>query len=218
MKKIILFCAVFFLSFSLLNAQTTEVEKWTIRGDEYYDAKDYQNAIKAYTQVINIRLEEEERVKERAKANARAMNRDIYQFNRTWTGLEINAYLYRGKSYYRMKNYDAAIEDYLVVRDNYDPNFYQIYVSLGDAYGANMDYENARINYKKYVEKKPSSESVGFNVDKTNTADMWFCAVLWEKKLLSDDQKYEKWLNEIVNKNSVTLHEIESFYKKNRGW
>ena len=44
MKKIILFCAVFFLSFSLLNAQTTEVEKWTIRGDEYYDAKDYQNA------------------------------------------------------------------------------------------------------------------------------------------------------------------------------
>ena len=218
MKKIILFCAVFFISFSLLNAQTTEVEKWTIRGDEYYDAKDYQNAIKAYTQVINIRLEEEERVKERAKANARAMNRDIYQFNRTWTGLEINAYLYRGKSYYRMKNYDAAIEDYLVVRDNYDPNFYQIYVSLGDAYGANMDYENARINYKKYVEKKPSSESVGFNVDKTNTADMWFCAVLWEKKLLSDDQKYEKWLNEIVNKNSVTLHEIESFYKKNRGW
>ena len=218
MKKIILLCTVFFLSLNLLNAQTTEVEKWTIRGDEYYKEKDYQNAIKAYTQVINIRLEEEERVKERAKANARAMNRDIYQFNRTWTGLEINAYLYRGKSYYRMKNYDAAIEDYLVVRDNYDPNFYQIYVSLGDAYGANMDYENARINYKKYVEKKTSSESVGFNVDKTNTADMWFCAVLWEKKLLSDDQKYEKWLNEIVNKNSVTLHEIESFYKKNRGW
>ena len=57
MKKIILFCAVFFLSFSLLNAQTTEVEKWTIRGDEYYDAKDYQNAIKAYTQVEESNIE-----------------------------------------------------------------------------------------------------------------------------------------------------------------
>lgn len=218
MKKIILFCAVFFLSFSLLNAQTTEVEKWTIRGDEYYDAKDYQNAIKAYTQVINIRLEEERIAKERAQANARAMNRDIFQFNRTWTGLEINAYLYRGRSYYRIKNYDAAIADYLVVKKNYDPNFYHIYVYLGDAYGANMDYENAYINYKTYIEKKPSSDSIGFNVNKSNTADMWFCAALWEKKLLSDNPKYENWLNEITKKNSVSLYEIESFYKKNRGW
>lgn len=43
-----------------LYAQITEVEKWSIRGDEYYKNRDYANAIKAYTQVIELRLKEED--------------------------------------------------------------------------------------------------------------------------------------------------------------
>ena len=64
----------------------------------------------------------------------------------------------------------------------------------------------------------PADKSVSFSVDKSNKADMWFCAVLLEQKRLSDDSKYEKWLKEIIEENNITLAEIESFYKKNRGW
>lgn len=218
MKKKILLFLLFSLFISFLNAQTSEIEKYTIMGDEYYNEKNYENAIKAYTRVIDIRLAEENAKERQAKERAKAMNRDIYQFSRTWTGYEINAYLYRGKSYYRLKNYDAAIDDYLIVKNNYDPSYYPIFVSLGDAYGAKGDYENACINYRKYIERKPSTESINFNVDKSNFADMYFCAVLWEKKLLSSDSKYENWLKEITSKNTVSLAEIESFYKKNRKW
>jgi tetratricopeptide (TPR) repeat protein len=160
-----------------LNAQTTEIEKWAIRGEEYYEKRDYINAINAYSQVIDLRLKEESEAQERAKA--RATNPVFYTFNRTWTGTEINAYWQRGRSYYRLKNYDAAIADYLVVEKNYDgPNSYHIYVSLGDAYGAKKDYNNAASYYRKYVEKKPGNELINFNVDKTDPADMWFCAII----------------------------------------
>lgn len=199
-----------------LYAQITDVEKWSIRGDEYYEDHDYVNAIKAYTQVIDLRLKEEDEAQQRAKA--RATNPDFYFFNRTWTGIEINAYLQRGRSYNRLKNYDAAIADYTVVAENYDPDFYYIYVYLGDAYGAKGDFTNAASWWKKYIEKKPGTEAMNYNVDKSYPADMWFCATLWEKKLLSDDSKYEKWIQEICNNNHVTRAEIEAFYKKNRGW
>ena len=148
MKKIMLFSALFLTYINLLAAQPTDVEKWLIKGNEYYDQKEYNKAIEAYTQVINIRLNEEKAAEERAKKQS--ANRDFYSFRRTWTGKEITAYLYRGKSYYKIKNYDAAIKDYLVVKKNYDPSYYQIYVSLGDAYGANGQYNEAYINYKKY--------------------------------------------------------------------
>ena len=196
MKKIMLFSALFLTYINLLAAQPTDVEKWLIKGNEYYDQKEYNKAIEAYTQVINIRLNEEKAAEERAKKQS--ANRDFYSFRRTWTGKEITAYLYRGKSYYKIKNYDAAIKDYLVVKKNYDPSYYQIYVSLGDAYGANGQYNEAYINYKKYVEQKPSSSSINFTVDKKNPADMWFCAVLLEKKELTDEEKYDKWLKEIT--------------------
>lgn len=201
-----------------LYAQITDVEKWSIRGDEYYENQDYENAIKAYTQVIDLRLKEEDEVQQKAKARARATNSDFYSFNRTWTGIEVNAYLQRGRSYYRLKNYDAAIADYKVVAENYDPDFYPIYVSLGDAYGAKGDFTNASLWWKKYIETKPGTESINYNVDKSYPSDMWFCATLWEKKLLSDDSKYDKWIQEICNKNHVTRTEIETFYKRNRGW
>lgn len=216
MKKIMLFSALFLTYINLLAAQPTDVEKWLIKGNEYYDQKEYNKAIEAYTQVINIRLNEEKAAEERAKKQS--ANRDFYSFRRTWTGKEITAYLYRGKSYYKIKNYDAAIKDYLVVKKNYDPSYYQIYVSLGDAYGANGQYNEAYINYKKYVEQKPSSSSINFTVDKKNPADMWFCAVLLEKKELTDEEKYDKWLKEITDKFPVTMEEIKSFWKENRGW
>lgn len=216
MKKIMLFSALFLTYINLLAAQPTDVEKWLIKGNEYYDQKEYNKAIEAYTQVINIRLNEEKAAEERAKKQS--ANRDFYSFRRTWTGKEITAYLYRGKSYYKIKNYDAAIKDYLVVKKNYDPSYYQIYVSLGDAYGANGQYNEAYINYKKYVEQKPSSASINFTVDKKNPADMWFCAVLLEKKELTDEEKYDKWLKEITDKSPVTMEEIKSFWKENRGW
>ena len=149
-----------------LYAQTTEVEKWSIRGDEYYEKRDYPNAIKAYSQVIDLRLKEENQAQERAKRNSK--NPDFYTYNRTWTGLEINAYLQRGRSYYRLKNYDAAIADHEVVRKNYDPGFYHIYVLLGDAYGAKGDYKNAASYYKTYVERMPGTEAMDYGVDKSN--------------------------------------------------
>lgn len=217
MKKLmlILFALGSFIG-TAVYAQPTEIEKWTIRGDEYYNSGDYTNAINAYTQVIEIRQKEEDVAFERAKRNS--YNKDIISFSRTWTGHEINAYLYRGRSYYKQKKYDEALADYEVVRQNYDPNFAYIYVCLGDTYGAKKDYENCSISYKKYIEKKSADESIGFSVDKSNKADMLFCAALWEKKLLSDDQKYEKWLTEICDKNKISRVEIESFYKQNRGW
>lgn len=201
---------------SLCFAQTTEVERYSIKGDDYYENRDYVNAIKAYTQVIELRLQEENEAEQKAKAQSR--NPDFYSFSRKWTGIEINAYLQRGRSYYRLKNYDAAIADYKVVAENYDPDFYHIYVSLGDSYGAKGDFTTAASYWKTYIEKKPGTEAVGYTVDKSSLADMWFCATLWEKKLLSDDPKYEKWIQEICNKNKITRNEIEAFYKKNRGW
>lgn len=216
LKKSVLVAVVYMAFFASLYAQTTDVEKWSIRGDEYYENRDYANAITAYTQVIDLRLKEEDEVEQRARA--RATNSDFYEFSRTWTGIEIDAYLQRGHSYYRLKNYDAAIADYKVVAENYDPNFYPIYVSLGDAYGAKGDFTNAVSNWKKYIENKPGTKVMSYNVDKSYPADMWFCATLWEKKLLSDDPKYEKWIQEICNNNHVTRAEIETFYKENRGW
>ena len=204
-------------SSSASQVKSEDVEKWYIRGTEYYEEKDFENAINAFTQVINIRLEEERISQEEAKARSR--NPDIYQFTRNWTVPEMNSYYYRGKCYYYLKNYDAAIADFLVCRNNVKSQYaYNYDVNIGDAYGAKKDYENAVKYYKYYVEGKPDSESINFKVDKTNPADMWFCAVLWEKNRLSGEQKYDKWLKEITEKNKVTLSEIEDFYKKNRGW
>lgn len=47
---------------------------------------------------------------------------------------------------------------------------------------------------------------------------MWFCVVLLEKKELTDEEKYDKWLKEITDKSPVTMEEIKSFWKENRGW
>lgn len=46
---------------------------------------------------------------------------------------------------------------------------------------------------------------------------MWFCATLWEKKLLSDDSKYEKWIQEICNNSRVTRAEHRNILQEEQG-
>jgi hypothetical protein len=67
--------------------------------------------------------------------------------------------------------------------------------------------------FGEYLERKSSDDSMDFAVDKLNLGDMYFCSILWEKKISTKEQKYEKWIQEICNKNSVTPTEIEAFYE-----
>jgi tetratricopeptide (TPR) repeat protein len=196
-----------------LYAQTT-MESWYLRGNEYYEKGDYTNAISAYSQAINS---EGGFVQTSRKAQANASGR-LMTSTHSWTGLEINAYLMRGRAYYRIKNYDAAITDFHIVAEKGPPDFYQINVPLGDAYGAKREYDKAVSYYEKYLKLKPADEPMTFTVDKSVPADMWFCTTLWKQKLLTNDPKYEKWIKEICDKNPVTRAQIAAFYKQNRGW
>jgi tetratricopeptide (TPR) repeat protein len=204
---------------AIVNAVNAQIIKdWYLKGNEYYDKRDYTNAISAYSQAINS---EGGYVEADRKAKAAAAHgREVYSYTvrHRWTGPEIDSYFNRGRVYYLIKNYDAAITDLETVANNCSPDFYQINAMLGDAYGAKKEYDKAVSYYEKYLELKSPDEPENFTVDKSNPADMWFCATLWRKNLLTHDPKYEKWIKEICDGNPVTRTEIEAFYQQNGGW
>jgi tetratricopeptide (TPR) repeat protein len=167
----------------------TTAEDWFNKADEYFKKDDYNNAIKAYNETLK---------------------RD---------NTNLNAYLFRGTSYYIIKNYDAAIADLNIVIEN-APDFPSAYVKRGDAYGAKGIYNKALTDYKEGLEL--GYDASYFGVDKSNKADMWFCGAVYMEILINrflgrNDAaaKYENSLKTVCDKNSVSRAEVEAFYRGN---
>ncbi|MDR1635997.1 MAG: tetratricopeptide repeat protein [Treponema sp.] len=197
-------------------------------GVKYFTEGNYVEAITKFTKAINhyeIRQEEHSKYAGEVFNSALAGNTSWNTFNIKNAVIissdHSNSYLMRGRAYYKINDYAAAISDYETLESlipeipaEHAP---RIYVHLGDAYGEMKGYNKAVWNYNKYLDLKNPNEPINYTVDKSYPADMWFCAVLWKKYILTNEQKYERWVQEICNKNPVTRAEIEAFYKKNRG-
>jgi tetratricopeptide (TPR) repeat protein len=205
-------------------------------GVKHLDKEEYTDAIATFSKVIThyeTRLKEyHEHVGDTFnKAILSGSTASMFIFNaNTKSGvLEstdlINSYFLRGHAYRDNKQYDEAILDYEMVErlipdirfkhliSQYYP---AVYASIGDAYGADEKYDKAASYYAEYLKQKPPDEPETFRVDTSNPSDMWFCAVLWKKKLSTKEAKYETWIQQICDRNEVTPAEIEAFYKQNR--
>jgi hypothetical protein len=169
----------------------TTEDEWFAKAGEYSNRGDYANAVTAYTETVK-----------RNSSN-------------------LNAYLFRGFSYFQLKNYDAAIADCDTVIKG-APDYPEVYMLRGDAYGAKGVYHKAAADYRTGFEKgyDPSS----FNVDKSSKADMWFCGAMYMEivtnRFLGKPAvvtAYENRLKTVCDKSGVTRAEVEAFYRQNIG-
>jgi hypothetical protein len=133
----------------------------------------------------------------------------------------LDAYLFRSFAYYQIKNYDAAIADCNAVIKG-APDFPNVYVVRGDAYGAKGIYHKAAADYQTGLAK--GYDPGRFAVDKSSKADMWFCGAMYMEiavnRFLGKSDvvtKYENWLKTACDKNSVSRAEVETFYRQNIG-
>jgi hypothetical protein len=133
----------------------------------------------------------------------------------------LNAYWFRSIAYFQLKNYDATIADCDTVIKS-APDFPNVYMARGDAYGAKGIYHKAAADYRTGLVK--GYDPAGYRVDKSSKADMWFCGALYMEiavnRFLGKSDvvtKYENWLKIACDKNGVTRAEVESFYRQNIG-
>jgi tetratricopeptide (TPR) repeat protein len=130
----------------------------------------------------------------------------------------LDAYLLRSFAYYQLKNYGAAIADCDTIIKG-APDFPNVYVVRGDAYGAKGIYHKAAADYRTGLAK--GYDPGGFRVDTSSKADMWFCGALYmeiavNRFLGTSDAvtTYENGLKAVCDKNNVTRAEVETFYRQ----
>jgi tetratricopeptide (TPR) repeat protein len=182
-----------------LSAQTTDV--WYIRGKEYYDQGDYTQAIEAFRKAIE-------------SATTRSPGQWGETVRTNWTTALVNTYLFIARAHHKIGNQDTAVSYLGVVAQRLAGESAPFQVGLGDTYGAIEEYDRAIPFWEKYLDMKSADEPIAYTVDKSYPADMWFCATLYKKATISGG-KYEKWLQDISDKNPVTRAEIEAFFKQN---
>jgi tetratricopeptide (TPR) repeat protein len=189
MKKIVfvIFC-LFVIVLSNTFGQTTASE-WLKKGDEYFQKKDYNNAIKAYTEVIK-----------RDSSN-------------------LNAYVSRGNSYSQIKNYDAAIADFNFIANEIPdfPNIYMIrgytYGEKGVYSKTLADYKKGLYlgyNINDFNVDKSSKSDMWF------CATIYMEELFYRFLGNSDSAtKLETILKIVCDKNNVSRAEVETFYRDN---
>ncbi|GHT67235.1 hypothetical protein FACS189452_04550 [Bacteroidia bacterium] len=184
-------------------------DDWFISGMDYYEEKNYEQAIKAFSEFIRISTPKQTSSNEKVQG--------WVQQTITPTANMIKAHHYRARSYMTINNYDAAIADCEQLLRYVNGGQVRVFalVNLGDCYGAKKEYEKAVQYWEEHLKLKPADEPIDYTVDKNNPSDMWFCATLWRLRYLGNDGKYNEWLNQICSQNPVTRAEIQEFYNKN---
>lgn len=157
-----------FLSLTLtLSAQT--FEELILKGDDYYAAKNYNEAIKQFTLAIALEPNFAKGYWFRADAN-----RELEQFDEAikdyTTALSIEPknpkfFKLRGDSYYDLKNYALAEKDYTKGIE-FDPKNATLWLYRGDCYLATKQKDKACPDYKKAQElgsrnAKPQAQKLG---------------------------------------------------------
>jgi len=151
-------------------------EAYNHRGVKYYKAKQYDNAIKYFSQVINL-----------TPPNANSAK---------WKEMDSEAHASRGTAYYRLKQYEKAIPDYdytIKVRPDYDaayfcrgmmylhldqydkaidnfnsvikltPDYHDVYHSRGLAYYWLKQYDKAITDFTMAIKAKPYDDDIYFS-------------------------------------------------------
>ena len=121
------------------------------RGDDYFDRKDYNRAIVAYTRAIELDPEYGLAYYNRGAAYHEKKNYDRAIADYT-KDIELNpkhtkAYNNRGVTYYRKRAYDSAIADFTKALE-LEPSFAVAYYNRGNAYNAQGNASQADADYK----------------------------------------------------------------------
>jgi len=223
MKKTITVIAfLFVVALSVTFGQTT-ADEWIKKADEFFEKKDYANAVTAYSEAIKRDNTNLNSYFGRGLSYHNLKNYDaaIADYNKVISGKPefANSYYVLGDIYYNKKDYDAAI-NYYSTAIKYAPNFSFAYINRGYNYVIKGLYQKAIADYRTGLDK--GFDPSGFPVNKTNKAEMWFCGAIYMEivvnRFLGKNDvvtKYENWLKTVCDKNNVTRAEVEAFYRDN---
>ena len=125
------------------------------------DEKKYEDAIKVYTEVIEIKPDSAEAYYNRAR-HYNLLDQEEKSMQDLNKAIELNyadAYNYRGWIYHDMKNYGTAIRD-ISKAIEIEPNNFEFYESRGIAYYFDIkNYDAAIKDLSKAIELNPKSDS-----------------------------------------------------------
>jgi tetratricopeptide (TPR) repeat protein len=134
-------------------------EEWMKRGNTFFDRKEYDSALKAYEQVIQIDAEESEAYAKKS----RTLN-ELKQYKEAIIAAKqaiflnpdsLDAYYSRGLAYNELKEYQKAIDDLgQVIR--IDPNFAKAYYERGRAYYDLDEYQKAIADFDQAIRIDPN--------------------------------------------------------------
>lgn len=139
---------------------------WDDLAEIYYELKDYENAVKAYTSAIS-HYASTDYYNGRGKAYSALgqYERAIQDFDKAITYPEVKYYVNRGKAYSALGQYKRAIQDYnKAIKLNKHYDFYSkdhaadAYYNRGLAYEQLKEYKKALKDYQKTLELESNYE------------------------------------------------------------
>jgi len=151
-KSIALTAFLFVVAVGTAVGQTT-ADEWANKGNEYFDKKDYTNAINAFSEAIKRDNNNYDLYWGRGESyhNIGNYNAAITDYNKAISLNPNEAGIYddRAKSYLQVKNYNAAIADCNKAIALDPQSFY--YVTRGNAYFLIKNYDAALTDYNKAI-------------------------------------------------------------------
>ena len=132
---------------------------WFKKGYAYHVAKEYQDAINAYTRAIELDPKDATvpyTNRGAAYADLGNHNQAIADYNRAieLTPKNVKAYYNRGIAYFELGNHNQAIADYNRAI-GLDPKYTLAYYNRGVAYGELGNYQQEIADYTKAIELNP---------------------------------------------------------------
>ncbi len=125
------------------------------QGNRYYDLKQYDNAVKSYSNAIRIQSNIAQFYNDRgcSYVGLEEYDKAISDYDK---GIELNseyadAYNNRGVAYRGLKKYDKAISDYNKTIE-LNPEYAEAYNNRGNVYSVLREYDKAISDYNKAIE------------------------------------------------------------------
>jgi tetratricopeptide (TPR) repeat protein len=190
---------------------TYTFDDWFYKGLAEYEKKDYPEAIKSWTKMIELNPKNATAYFSRGAAyvHYKQLEEAIKDFSKSIELDPKNAVLYnnRGITYNKLKQHEKAIED-LNKAVELNPKYISAYLNLSETYIITGSYETALDTIKKVL---PLSAEI------KDKAIYIFLACIAKKLLNMDTSKTEAELDEISKKEFTTtwvFDEIETWLKE----